>query len=55
MRTKSLIGTALIVLGVAGALEAQVTSQTEKVPGEAKVDTVKMTGEVLRTQGNCCS
>jgi len=52
MRAKSLIGTALIVLGVAGALQAQATSQTEKVKGEAKVDTVKMVGEVVRTQGN---
>ena len=52
MRAKHVIATALIVLGLARALEAQATSQTEKVKGEAKVDTVKMVGEVVRTEGN---
>jgi len=52
MRAKHVFATALIVLGFAGALGAQATSQTEKVKGEAKVDTVKMVGEVVRTEGN---
>ena len=52
MKAKHVIMTGLAVLGIAGAAHAQVASQTEKVAGEAKVETVKMTGEVVYVQGN---
>ena len=51
MNQRQAIATGLAVLGMATALHAQATSQTEKIKGEAKVDTVKMTGEVVQVQG----
>jgi hypothetical protein len=52
MKAKQAIMTGLAVLGIAGAAHAQVTSETEKIAGETKVETVKMTGEVVYVQGN---
>ncbi len=52
MKAKQAIMTGLAVLGIAGAAHAQVTSETKKIEGETKVETVKMTGEVVFVQGN---
>jgi len=52
MKTKAAIVTALAMLCVAGAAYAQTAPQTEKIKGEAKVDTLKMTGTVVEVNGN---
>jgi len=52
MKTRQAIVTGLAVLCVAGAANAQTTPQTERVKGEAKVETLKMTGTVVEVQGN---
>ena len=52
MKPRQAIATGLAVLGMATALHAQATSQTEKIKGEAKVETVKMTGEVVQVSGD---
>ena len=53
MNAHQAIVACLTVFSIAAAAYAQQTTpQTEKVKGETKVDTVKMTGEVVRVQGN---
>ena len=52
MKTTEAIVTGLAVLCVAGAAYAQTTPQTERVKGEAKVETVKMTGTVVEVRDN---
>ena len=52
MRARQVITIVLAVLSIAGSAYSQVTSKTENVKGEAKVETVKMTGEVVEVQGN---
>jgi hypothetical protein len=53
MNARQTIVACLTVFSIAAAAHAQQTTpQTEKVKGETKVDTVKMTGEVVRVQGN---
>jgi len=52
MKTREAIVTGLAMLCVAGAAYAQTAPQTEKIKGEAKVDTLKMTGTVVEVNGN---
>ncbi len=52
MTVRQVITIGLAILGTAGAAYSQVTSKTENVKGEAKVETLKMTGEVVSVQGN---
>jgi hypothetical protein len=52
MKAREAIVTALAVLCVTGAAYAQATSQTERLKGEAKVETVKMTGTVMAVRDN---
>jgi hypothetical protein len=52
MKTKEAIVTGLAVLCVAGAGYAQTAPQTERVKGEAKVETLKMTGTVVQVRDN---
>jgi len=52
MKTREAIVTGLAVLCVAGAAYAQTTPQTERVKGEAKVETLKMTGTVVEVRDN---
>jgi len=53
MNMKRAIVTYLVVIGMTGAAHAQTTPQTQKVPGQAGFEqSVKMTGEVVYTQGN---
>ena len=52
MKAREAIVTALAVLCMTGAAYAQATSQTERVKGEAKVETVKMTGTVMAVRDN---
>ena len=43
----------LAVVAMSAALHAQVTSKTERVPGESKSEvTTRVTGEVVSVQGN---
>jgi len=51
MNARQVIMTAAVFVTMTGAAYAQAP-QTQKVPGEAKVDTVKMTGEVVWVQGD---
>ena len=52
MNPRQAIATGLAVLGLATTLHAQTPPQTEKIKGEPKVETVKMTGEVVQVQGD---
>ena len=53
MKTREAILTGLAVLCVAGAAYAQATPPaTQRVAGEAKVETLKMVGTVVEVQGN---
>jgi len=52
MTARQVIMTTAVFLTMTGGAYAQATSQTEKVAGEAKVETVKMTGEVVWVQGD---
>jgi len=52
MKTREAIVTGLAALSMAGTAYAQAMPQTEKVQGEAKVDTVKMTGTVVEVRDN---
>ena len=52
MTARQVIMTTVVFLTMTGGAYAQATSQTEKVAGEAKVETVKMTGEVVWVQGD---
>jgi hypothetical protein len=52
MKTKEAIVTGLAMLCMAGAAYAQTVPQTERVSGEAKVETVKMTGTVVEVRDN---
>ena len=52
MTGRQVIMTTAVFLTMTGGAYAQATSQTAKVPGEAKVDTVSMTGEVVWVQGD---
>jgi hypothetical protein len=52
MKTKEAIVTGLAVLCVAGTAYAQTTPQTERLKGEAKVETLKMTGTVVEVRDN---
>ena len=52
MNPRQAIATGLAVLGMAVSLHAQATSQTQKIKGEAKVEAVKMTGEVVQVSGD---
>ena len=53
MNARHSIVTALAVLGIAGNAYAQATPpQTERIAGQAQVETLKMTGEVVRVSGN---
>jgi hypothetical protein len=52
MTARQVIMTSAVFLTMTGGAYAQATSQTEKVAGEAKVETVKMTGEVAWVQGD---
>ena len=52
MKTREAIVTGLAVLCVAGAGYAQTTPQTERVKGDAKVETLKMTGTVVQVRDN---
>jgi len=51
MTTRQVIMTGLAVLSMAGAAHAQATTQTQKVLGANKTETVEMTGEVIWVQG----
>jgi hypothetical protein len=50
MKASLAIATSVAVLTVAAAAHAQTPPQTETVKGEAKVETVKMTGEVVSVE-----
>jgi len=52
MNARHAIAAALATLAMATTVHAQATPQTEKIKGEPKVETVKMTGEVVRVQGD---
>ena len=52
MHARRAIVTTLAVLSVAGTLHAQTTPKTETVKGAPNVETVKVTGEVVRVSGN---
>jgi len=52
MKPQIALMTFLGAFGIAAAAGAQPTTQSEKIKGEAKVETVKMTGEVVRVHEN---
>jgi len=53
MHARNWILRSLVTLGMAGTLQAQAQPpQTDRVRGTPEVATVKMTGEVVRVQGN---
>jgi hypothetical protein len=52
MTARQVIMTTVVFLTMTGGAFAQAASQTEKVPGDAKVETVTMTGEVVWVQGD---
>src|SRR5689334_19029700 len=52
MRARYAIAAGLVGLSLAGTAFGQAASQTERVKGEPKVETVKKTGEVVWTEGN---
>lgn len=52
MDPRKMIATGLVVLGTAVTALAQQPPVRERVPGDTKVDTIQMTGQVVQVRGN---